>query len=73
MTLIEFLNALRILRSIDRYEFIDAGLKLNDKDWMDFRDGPYRWLCLANGEDAELVWQIVESRQPKEEPDHGEI
>ncbi len=65
MTLREFLNALRILRSIDRAELIDAGLELHDKEWMDFRGDPYRWLCLASGERPDRLWAIVQGRMTK--------
>lgn len=66
MTLSEFLNALRILRSIDRFELADVGIQLKDGDWCDFRDSPFRWLCLASVQDAEAIWSIVQRRQPKE-------
>lgn len=65
MTLTEFLNALRILRSIDRYELVDAGLQLDDGEWHDFRDNPYNWICLASDQRAAELWLIVESRQPR--------
>ena len=71
MTLTEFLNALRILRCIDRGVLIDAGLDLSGLEWRDFRDEPFKWLCLANSHDGELVWQIVKSRQLKKGRDDG--
>ena len=72
MTLTEFLNALRILRCIDRGVLIDAGLDLSGLEWRDFRDAPYKWLCLASGHDGELVWSIVQRRMPKQkEQDDG--
>lgn len=66
MTLAEFLSALRILRSIDRPELVDAGLQLGDLAWRDFRDNPYRWICLACDKHAIQLWSIVRRRMPKE-------
>ncbi len=65
MTLREFLNALRILRSIDRHEMVDAGIQLDDGEWRDFRDAPYRWICLASDRYADKLWSIVQGRQRK--------
>lgn len=74
MTLTEFLNALRILRSIDRAELADAGIQLDDREWRDFRGRPYWWICSANDQRASKLWSIIESRQQKkEERGHGEI
>lgn len=74
MTLSEFLNVLRILRSIDRGELADAGIKLDDRNWLDFQRDPYQWICLASSLGAAELWLIVRNRMPKKkERDHGEI
>lgn len=65
MTLTDFLNALRILRSIDRGELADAGLELDDGEWRDFRERPYWWICIANEQQAEILWRVVLRRQPR--------
>ncbi len=68
MTLREFLNALRILRSVDRYELIDAGVidRLDVSGWSLFKSDPFRWINLTDYKTAEKLWTIIEGRQPKE-------
>lgn len=66
MTLPRFLNALKILRSIDRDELQNAGVPVSEEAWGYFREAPYRWLIVADADDQERVWAIIEDRQPKE-------
>lgn len=57
-----FRNALRILRSIDRHEFVGTGLQACD--WPDFRADPIRWFIGdATEADAAKLWQLIEGRQ----------
>ena len=63
MTFERFHNALRVLRSIDRHEFNDAGYALTEREWTQFRDDPYGFFVRANRELAGGIWQIIESRQ----------
>lgn len=61
-----FINALKILRSIDLHEMTEAGIVLSDGQWRFFCDAPDRWMMKASDADAERVWAIVQARQPKE-------
>lgn len=60
--LARFLNALRILRSIDREEFVHGGVR--GSEWASFTYSPTIWLMNASDEDAARVWALVEARQP---------
>lgn len=67
MDLPRFLNALKILRSIDRDELQSAGVDVHDdRRWVEFREWPITFLLRASDADQERVWAIIEARQPKE-------
>lgn len=59
----EFHNALRILRSIDRYELEQKGVIMNDNTWQAFRDYPFNQFIQMPELWAEAVWEIIEERQ----------
>ena len=61
----EFHNALRIMRSIDYPELVEAGVSYPDLDWASFRANPWDWFLRASDHDAAAVWTIIERRQPK--------
>lgn len=58
----DFLNAAKILRSIDHHELEAAGVALDHQDWLRFARGPITWLIRACDADAERVWGVVEGR-----------
>lgn len=58
----EFLNALKILRSIDRDHLEQVGVRLSDADWIRFRDHPSNFLICAQDQIAEGIWVIIERR-----------
>jgi hypothetical protein len=67
MTFREFNNALRIMRSIDEYEFMAAvypGGADNQafKRWELFRDNPHDFFIRADDTAASGLWSIVEKR-----------
>lgn len=66
MQLAEFLNALRIMLSIDQDELIAAGV-IPAGDWMAwrrFRSDPFRWFIRdADDEAASKLWALIERRQ----------
>lgn len=62
MTFEKFLNALRIMRSIDLHEIEAAGIDLESFIWPSFREDPYRWFIRASDKDAAAVWSIIERR-----------
>lgn len=67
MDLARFLNALRILRSIDRWELDEAKAvtpNLSDKFWVSFRDNPYDFMMRCDDETAAKLWALIEARQP---------
>lgn len=70
---VRFHNALRILRSIDRDEFVGVFSRegfLEDSqeaasDWTQFRNDPYAWFIRADRHKAEAIWRhLIEKRQP---------
>lgn len=74
MTLREFHNALRILRSIDRSELLAEGIEFDDdprpghamreeRAWNAFRDNPYETLIHCSDSAAEGLWRIISRRQ----------
>jgi hypothetical protein len=63
MTFERFHNALRILRSIDRWELREAGIEMTDERWGEFCDEPFFWFISAPDADARKVWAIMEARQ----------
>jgi hypothetical protein len=64
MTRLEFRNRLCILRSIDQYELVEAGVIGTDDDamWHTFVADPYRWFILCDDKTAEKLWRLIESR-----------
>ena len=60
-----FHNHLRILRSIDRSELVEAGM--GDPHAFDvftkFSRNPYEWFIHCSDEDAAIVWKVIEGRQ----------
>lgn len=56
MTLPQFHNGLRILRSIDAWELGDPTW------WPQFRDEPYMFLIRADDEIASQIWQVMVNR-----------
>lgn len=65
MTLPEFHNALRIMLGIEREELLISGVKMTDSQWQNFIDDPFRWLIRASDANADKLWTIIQSRQPK--------
>jgi hypothetical protein len=63
MTLAEFLNALRIMRSIDSWDLEEAGIVVPYHVWVSFRDNPYDWLIKASDNEAAQLWTIIQRRQ----------
>ena len=61
-----FINALRILANIDRWQLEEAGVKMDDAHWSRFTNSIDIWFMKASDDDAAKVWQLIEARQPKE-------
>jgi hypothetical protein len=61
-----FVNALKILHSIDQDQAVQAGiLKEGDLNgWITFCANPYLWMVRADDNDRMALWQIIEGRQP---------
>lgn len=59
-----FLNALRIMTSIDKGELEEVGAidPGDDVSWLKFREDPFYWLVRAEDRRAEKVWTIIERR-----------
>jgi hypothetical protein len=57
----DFLNAMRILTSIDRDEvpFLDG------PRWHAFRTDPFRFMIRADDKTADAIYGIIERRQPR--------
>lgn len=64
MTFREFHNALRIIRSIDRYEFVEA-VGYDDGEWDRFVADPMCWFIRSAPTMSERLWTAIEARQPK--------
>ena len=68
MTLNEFHNGLRLLRSIDLYELQAQELwrepmSYNDeKSWIKFRDNPHDFLIRCDDNTAAKIWAAMEKR-----------
>lgn len=60
-----FVNALRILCSIDRHELTEAGVPMGDEQWNAFRRNPVAVLVHSDEERIARIWSIIERRQPK--------
>lgn len=67
MTQAAFSNALRIMRSIDKWELHRAGvIDTSDGDaWRCFRNNPFEWFVRASDDQQASVWGIIQSRQPE--------
>lgn len=61
-----FMNALRILHSIDKYELADAGVRFGEFGftWEWFRENPAKALVAASDYTIDQVYSIIERRQP---------
>ena len=71
----EFHNALRILRSIDRDELVNAGI-LPDNDhnaWGAFRRDPYGWFIRAPETKSLKLWELIQKRNKAPEKAVGEL
>ena len=62
-TLPHFLNALRIMRSIDAHEFVKVGL--TSAQWTAFNQNPMQYILRCDSDVAQTIWGIIEGRQPK--------
>jgi len=64
MTSGQFVNNLRILRSIDKFEvkFLTA------RQWIKFRDDPYLFMMRADDPTIEKLWAVIGKRHPKVKP-----
>lgn len=60
--LAKFLNALRILHSLDRHELPQFAKQ--PSLWLTFRDAPHRYLMRCSDEHAAEIWAAIEARQP---------
>lgn len=60
----DFLNALRVLHSIDMDELENAGVirKGDLEAWTRFREGPANWAIRADDDKAEKLWALVQRR-----------
>lgn len=70
MTLEQFHNGLRLLRSIDLHELQAVGLwgvdERNAPDrWAKFRDQPYDFFICCDDETADKIWAAMEKRMKK--------
>ena len=59
MTLREFHNGLRLLRSIDRHEI---NMVMSPEDWFAFRNHPYDFFIRCDDAKAEAIWAVMEAR-----------
>jgi hypothetical protein len=61
-----FMNALRILHSIDKHELADAGVRFGEFGftWEWFRENPAKALVAASDYTIDQVYSIIERRQP---------
>jgi hypothetical protein len=55
-----FVNALKILRSLDEHEVPDL------TSWPAFRDDPYKYFIRASGHDQATIWLALNRRQTDE-------
>ena len=54
-----FLSRVRSLYNIDRHLLPELG----DRQWIEFRDKPPRYLIKADQEQSDAIWREVEKRQ----------
>ena len=57
-SMMEFLNRLRILRSIDAHEVPEVG------SWPTFRADPYGYLIRCPPAEAAHIWAAIRKREP---------
>jgi hypothetical protein len=67
MTHHQFLNAIKILHSIDMHELVEAGAMQHGDGatWQAFRSNPCKWLIRADDKTADAIYGIIERRQPR--------
>lgn len=65
--LARFHNFLRIMRSIDQHELVEAGVMAADNlsSWKRFQDDPYTWMLKADDDTVLKLWGIIERRSKK--------
>ena len=56
---LQFVNRLRILRSIDHFEVPEI------EGWRRFREDPYEYLIQSSREDTERIWRALRKREAK--------
>ena len=62
MTLREFHNGLRLLRSIDFHEIEYA---MTREQWPSFRADPYKFFIICDDDTAAAIWAVMEARTKK--------
>lgn len=55
-----FVNALKILRSLDEHEVPEL------QSWETFRDAPYLYFLHASDKDQAIIWRAINARQPED-------
>ena len=65
MTREEFINAMKIMHTIDRVDLERANIiGHHDFDgWREFRDNPWLWMIEATALQQKIVWLMIEQRQ----------
>ena len=53
----QFLNRLRILRTLDQLEVPDV------KSWPQFRDDPFGYITFCPDDEAEHIWTALKKRE----------
>ena len=59
MTMQQFHNALRVMRSID---FSEIEHVLNRAEWFAYRDNPYEFFTRCDDYTAAAIWDVMEGR-----------
>ena len=62
MTLHQFLNTLRILKSLDHAEVEEF---LDWESWLKLQREPLRFLLWADDDTQARLWEVIEGRQPR--------
>jgi len=71
----EFLNALRIVQSLDAFHLSEAGIVLDRDQQEAFHRDPSNWLVRADSDTKLKIWSLVEARLPADvlpTPAHAE-
>jgi hypothetical protein len=63
-----FHNALRIMLNLDLADLEARGIRMTPREWSAFQADPFRFFIRADDPKAELLWRLIESRQPKAAP-----